>query len=80
MKKTEYKGAIMGAYFRLFVSIPTKHPPTNQYYNVHYLLDTGSPITTLTRRALCTLHQKEYKEDSPYFQEFLMGENYQIGS
>lgn len=46
----------MGRMRRLFVSIPTKFPAVKKYYNVHYLIDTGSPITTLTRRALCTLH------------------------
>jgi hypothetical protein len=56
LKQTVYKGVIMGRYPRLFVSIPTKHPIVNKYYNVHYLIDTGSPITTLTQRALSAIH------------------------
>ena len=51
-----HEGVIMGVYLRLFVSIPTKHHNSNKYFNVHYLLDTGSPITTLTRKALCAIH------------------------
>lgn len=58
----------MGQMNRLFLSIPTKHPNINKFYNVHFLLDTGSPVTTLTRRALCTLHQLKYDSDNKYHQ------------
>ena len=51
-----YDGIIVGLNYRLFVTVPTKHFALNKYYNVHYLLNTGSPITTLTRRALCAIH------------------------
>jgi hypothetical protein len=46
----------------MFLLIPTAHPDINKYINVYYLLDTGSPVTTLTHRALCAIHQKKYSE------------------
>jgi hypothetical protein len=52
-----YRGAIMGRSRRLFISIPTSHPKTKKYVNMHFLLHTASPITTLTQRALCAIHQ-----------------------
>lgn len=71
MKETVYKVVIMGRMLRLFVSIPTKHPKVNRYYNVHYLLNAGSPITTLTRKALCAIHEKEYNSDESIIKNFL---------
>ena len=65
---------------RLFLSIPTKHPKINKFYNVHFLLDTGSPITTLTQRALCSIHQIKYNSDKEQIREFLMDKPYQIGT
>jgi hypothetical protein len=59
----------------MFLSIPTAHPDVNKYINVIYLLDTGSPVTTLTNRALCAIHQKKYSELIT-FQRGL----YQVGS
>jgi hypothetical protein len=56
LKKKVYRGIIIGLMSRLFVSIPTKHRNADKYYNIHYLVDTGSPITTLTRKALCAIH------------------------
>jgi hypothetical protein len=70
----------MGKMCRLFISIPTKHPIVDKFYNVHYLIDTGSPITTLTKKALCSIHQKEYNNDRKHNQEFLVDKPYQIGS
>lgn len=49
---------MIGNLHRLFVSIPTSHPKINKFVNVHFLLDTGSPHTTLTHRALCAIHQR----------------------
>jgi hypothetical protein len=70
----------MGKMRRLFLSIPTKHPKVNKFYNVHFLLNTGSPITTLTQKALCTIHQKEYNSDKKYLQQFHLDMPYQIGN
>lgn len=70
----------MGKMRRLFLSIPTKHPKINKFYNVHFLLNTGSPITTLTRRALCSIHQIKYNSDKKNLQQFLVDMPYQIGS
>ena len=47
-KKVKYEGKIIGAHSRLFFSIPTARVNSTEYYNVHYLLDTGSPRITLT--------------------------------
>ena len=65
---------------RLFVSIPTKHPNTDKYYNIHYLVDTGSPITTLTRKALCAIHGKQYHSDYNHKLEFPLTDAYLIGT
>lgn len=51
-----YRGVIVGKVDRLFISIPTKAPNQNRYYNIHYLLGPGSPFTTLTREALSILN------------------------
>ena len=56
MNKKVYKGIKVGHLPRLFISIPTKFYESDKYYNVHYLLNTGSPITTLTQKALSALH------------------------
>lgn len=47
-EKAQYEGSIIGSNWRLFFSIPTAKQNSSEYYNVHYLLDTGSPYTTLT--------------------------------
>lgn len=47
-QKLQYKGVIIGDHSRLFFSIPTARVNSQEYYNVHYLFDTGSPYTTLT--------------------------------
>lgn len=47
-EKAKYEGSIMGSHSRLFFSIPTAKYNSSEYYNVHYLLDTSSPYTTLT--------------------------------
>lgn len=52
----------MGGSYRMFLTIPTSHPNLREYFYVHYLLDTGSPITTLTHRALCAIHKKTYSD------------------
>lgn len=70
----------MGRMRRLFLSIPVKHPKINKFYNIHFLLDTGSPITTLTQRALCAIHSMEYKSEKKNLQQFLVDMPYQIGS
>ena len=57
----------MGIMNLLFVSIPTAHPNLNKYLYIHYLLDTGSPTTTLTHRAMCALHQRQYSESLHFF-------------
>lgn len=31
--------------------------------NVHYLLDANTAHTTLTQKAKCALHQREYSEE-----------------
>lgn len=46
--KVKYEGRIIGDHSRLFFSLPTARENSSEYYNVHYLLDTGSPYTTLT--------------------------------
>lgn len=58
-RKLKYSGVIIGDHSRFFVSIPTAKKDSDEYYYVHYLLDTGSPITTLTHEALCCLHDKK---------------------
>lgn len=47
-EKVKYEGVIIGDHSRLFFSIPTAMKNSSKYYNVHYLLDTASPYTTLT--------------------------------
>ena len=70
----------MGRMRRLFLTVPTKHPKINKFYNVHFLLDTGSPITTLTQRALCALNSMEYDSEKKHHQQFLLDMPYQIGN
>lgn len=38
-------------------------PKINKFYNIHYLLFTGSPITTSTQRTLYSINLIEYKND-----------------
>ena len=47
-EKVKYEGKIIGAHSRLFFSFPTARENSTEYYNIHYLLNTGSPRTTLT--------------------------------
>ena len=47
-EKVKYKGKIIGDQSRLFFSLPTARVNSTEYYNVHYILDTASPYTTLT--------------------------------
>ena len=54
---------MIGRLNRLFVAIPTSHPEINEFVYVHFLLDTTSPHTTLTQRALCAIHQKPFSTD-----------------
>ena len=75
-----YQGVIIGRMRRLFLTIPTKHPKINKFYNVHFLLDTGSPVTTLTYRALCAIHSIEYNSKKKHNQQFLLDMPYQIGN
>ena len=65
---------MIGNLHRLFVSIPTSHPEINKFVNVHFLLDTGFPHTTLTHRALCAIHQRPFSTEIIFQRQ-----NYQIG-
>jgi hypothetical protein len=65
---------MIGSLRRLFVSIPTSHPSINKYVYVHYLVDTASPHTTLTHRALCAIHQRPYSTEIKFPRQ-----QYQIG-
>ena len=47
-QKVKYEGKIIRVHSRLFLSIPTARASSSEYFNVHYLLNTGSPYTTLT--------------------------------
>ena len=75
MNQMQYNGAIIGAIHRIFFTIPTRHPKMRKYTNVHYLLDTGSSITTLTHRALCAIHEKQYSDHLVF-----TNENYKVGN
>lgn len=62
LKIHEYVGPIIGTYYKLFFSIPTalKIPNSSEtkapkFFYVHYLLNTGSPISTLTYEAYTKL-------------------------
>jgi hypothetical protein len=65
---------MIGNLHRLFVSIPTAHPKINKFVNIHFLIDTGSPYTTLTRRALCAIHQRPFSTEIVFPRQM-----YQIG-
>lgn len=54
---------MIGNLHRLFVSIPISHPQINKYINVHFLVNTGSPHTTLTHRTLCAIHQRAFSTE-----------------
>ena len=45
----KYPAAIIGDRSRIFVSIPTSLDDSMDHFNVHYLIDTSSSTTTLTR-------------------------------
>lgn len=65
---------MIGNLHRLFVSIPTSHPKIKKYVNVHFLIDTGSPHTTLTHRSLCAIHQRPFSTEILFQRQI-----YQIG-
>ena len=65
---------MIGNLHRLFVSIPTMHPEIKKFVNVHFLLDTTSPHTTLTHRALCAIHQRPFSTEIVFPRQ-----TYQIG-
>lgn len=65
---------MIGNLHRLFVSIPTAHPQINKFINVHFLLNTGSPHTTLTHRALCAINQIPFSTEVVFTRQL-----YQIG-
>lgn len=65
---------MVGSLHRLFVSIPTSHPRLNKFVNVHFLIDTKSPYTTLTHRALCAIHQRPFSTEIRFSRQV-----YQIG-
>ena len=61
--KREYKGAVIGLFNRLFVSIPTSLPGRDKFINIIYLIDTGAPKSYLTHEALCAVHQRPYSKE-----------------
>ena len=65
---------MVGNLHRLFVSIPTAHPQIKKYVNVHFLVNTASPHTTLTQRALCAIHQRPFTTEIKFPRQL-----YQIG-
>jgi hypothetical protein len=62
-----YQGKIIGDHSRLFFSIPTARANSLEYFNIHYLLDTGCPYSTLTHEALCCLYAKDVSNHSVVF-------------
>ena len=70
-RELKYKGSIIGDHSRLFFSIPTARLDSQEYYYVHYLLDTGSPYTTLTHEALRCLYGKKADDYNVLFPSLL---------
>jgi hypothetical protein len=66
-EKVKYRGKIIGDHSRLFFSIPTARENSQEYYYVHYLLNTGWPYTTLTHEALCCLYGKKADDHNTHF-------------
>ena len=74
INQTKFNGIIYGDGFRMFMAIPTRPSGHYPYLYVHYLLDSGSPFTTLTHSALCALHGKKYSINTKFNQS-----SYSIG-
>jgi hypothetical protein len=74
LQKRKYHGPIVGNNFRVFFSIPTalydiptsSASTTPRFYNVHYLFDTSSPLSTLTYEAYSRLLGKELFPPTDY--------------
>lgn len=54
---------MIGSLRRLFISVPVSHPQINKFVNIHFLVDTVSPFSTLTHKALCAIHQRPYSTE-----------------